>query len=678
MMNIYYKDIMSEDDFEIINDDTVIDINTSIIKIQSDINIKNVQIDDEIITNNPFQNCITIFKVKTSKRDKIDMKIALIGENGKELIRKKCINISDKSRDYNRNELEVVKKLGGIALENLNSGLNNDDSDYYENILNNLNINLEDIEDIYNTLKIVLKLVKSIGDTPKVELIESETLNDSNEVKKITSQSARYFIMHPEHWYKEGDTNPKPIKLLTESFSEDKDIYENRLIKFILYKCKKTCRKILFSLETQESTIKASVIKNEAIIDISEFEDVFIEESKNIISLKKNQLRVTKESINKFKSIIKEIDILLRSFKDITLNKKLKIKITQKILYDKRYYRVFNLYKNKISKLDFSSEEVVESNYSVIYSYMLIAAESICKTLRCLGFYKIDVNRDIIDIELFKTYDEIKFTGYHYGNEEDFKFTLELNSLHGKSSENIILKLMHGENIEEIVFNINFSCGHKIKDLNDIDIMYERFESHKRVVVLNTISLDNLNFEDSHIKGKAIFKLDSLGNNFINKKDYLKYGAYKQGMISFTPNDLSSVYDKFIKLFRLEFIKIGFYKHCISCGGGEYLNISEELIQCSICGNKIAINKCRYCEETLIKFLTKSDIENFNYKDNKEDIIEYHNNYQIKSVNLGSCYEKYYSNSGGFCSSCGKCQKSDDNCIRCKIINLEEKYEYNR
>ena len=51
------------------------------------------------------------------------------------------------------------------------------------------------------------------------------------------------------------------------------------------------------------------------------------------------------------------------------------------------------------------------------------------------------------------------------------------------------------------------------------------------------------------------------------------------------------------------------------------------------------------------------------------DIIEYHKNYEMKSATLGACYEKFYSNSGGFCSKCGMCAKSNKDCIRCKIIN---------
>lgn len=129
------------------------------------------------------------------------------------------------------------------------------------------------------------------------------------------------------------------------------------------------------------------------------------------------------------------------------------------------------------------------------------------------------------------------------------------------------------------------------------------------------------------------------------------------------------MYDKLVKLFRIKFIKLGFINYCTYCNNGQFEYKENELLVCNSCSKRIAINKCS-CGEDIIKFLSKDNVD---FEEDREtDIIKYHSNYELKSVNLGSCYYKYYSNSGGFCSKCGKCQKPDRDCIRCKVINREE------
>lgn len=141
------------------------------------------------------------------------------------------------------------------------------------------------------------------------------------------------------------------------------------------------------------------------------------------------------------------------------------------------------------------------------------------------------------------------------------------------------------------------------------------------------------------------------------------------GVIPFSNQYIASVYDKLVKLFRVKFIKLGFINYCTFCNNGQFEYREEELLVCNSCSKRVAINKCS-CGEDIIKFLSKDNVDFI--EDVETDIIKYHNDYELKSTNLGSCYEKFYSNSGGFCSKCGKCQKLDENCIRCQIAQWEE------
>ena len=120
-------------------------------------------------------------------------------------------------------------------------------------------------------------------------------------VKKINSSSARYFSMHPEYWYREGDELPRPIKILTESFEENRDIYENQLIKYILYKCKDINEKIIYSLEAIISALEGSIIKAQANIDTEEMSQSEINKVLIENKVKKDKLKIYKSYRGKFK-----------------------------------------------------------------------------------------------------------------------------------------------------------------------------------------------------------------------------------------------------------------------------------------------------------------------------------------------------------------------------------------
>lgn len=671
-MEILYKKIYGDDKFQYLTNDDTLNLTSSIIKIICEDIIKEVQIDDEIIKVLDESNEFIYNKIKTCNKKSIEIKIKTINSNKREKTYKKIIRIKENSFTYDRNELEMVDFLGKKAYENICYGVS-DSEDYYETILYSLSNELEDIGKILESMVTIIKMAKEIAKTPKVDLIEKEIVRDSSEVKKITSQSARYFTMHPEYWYKEGENIPKPIKILTETFEENKDIYENQLIKFILFNCRQILKKNIKNLEIQISTLQGSIIKDKNSIayeELIEGEKLKIEShiSENEVLLGENKIYLLK-----FKNLIGQIDNLLREFKDIKLNLNLKIRMTQKILYDKRYYRILNTYKKYLSNLKYEVKNTIECTLPTIYNYMLINIEIICKSLSYLGFYNIEPITDIPYEELFINQDKVTVEGSHYRDEDNFKFLLELNSFNLRRPE-IILSIIFGDKKEVIKFNINCDIEYDDKYINytDIDNLYDLYmdDECNSTYILNTIPLIDMNFKDNTDKNKMIFKLSNLGNNFLTKEDYHKYGGYKCGIIPFSNKDIGNIYDKLIKLFRVKFIKLGFINYCTHCKSGQLEYITDELLQCNSCYKKVAINKCSYCGEEIIKFLSK---DNYNSVENEStDIIEYHKNYELKSYNLGACYEKFYSNSGGFCSKCGKCQKADQHCIRCNLGNWEE------
>ena len=245
---------------------------------------------------------------------------------------------------------------------------------------------------------------------------------------------------------------------------------------------------------------------------------------------------------------------------------------------------------------------------------------------------------------------------------------MTINSLNSESQNSILLELNYREEKEKIRFYFNPIFTQKPIGVIYVNDLYKKYydESYDTTIIINTLSIDRIKFTSENEKQKSIFNLSTLGNSFSSYEDYKKYGAFKQGMISLSSRDLGNEFYKLINLFRLKMIKLHCYEYCTYCGHGPYIQQEKELLICSACGKKIAINKCNSCGNEMIKFLSKVTSEDIEEK--FEDVINYHKKYEIKIATLGACYEKFYSNSGGFCSSCGKCQKEDGNCIRCKVI----------
>lgn len=670
-MEILFKNINTNEDFEPLTNEDCISLSSSLIKICCQEDIKEVQIDDEIVKNIIPNKEFIYNKIKTSNKKAVEIKAKVINESGKEKSYKRIIKVKENSFTHDINEIEMINSLGKKSFENIINGFNNSEN-YYDIIMDNLNGELEKIDDILKAIAIIIKLSKEINITPKVDLVEKEIVRDSNEVKKVSSQSARYFTMHPEYWYREGESLPKPIKILTETFEEEKNIYENQLIVFILHNSKKILKKIILNIETQISALYSLITKDKIALNLEEL----TEEDKEIkeISVLENQdkLKNNELYLSKLKKFNKEIELLLVEFNNVDLNLNLKLKMTQKILYDKRYYRILKNYKKYLSNLNFEVKEIKESTTPTIYNYLFLASEIICKSLCYLGFYEIITLSEIRYEDLIIHDESILVEGYHYMDEDNFKFTLEIDNFRN-SIPKIVLKFLYNDKQESICFKINTDFKHKSENINysDVENLYNVHQNEKydMNIVLNSISLDNMSFKNEESKLINIFKLSTLGNNFLSSKDYEKYGAYKMGVIPFSNKDIPKMYDKLVKLFRIKFIKLGFINYCTYCNNGQFEYKENELLVCNSCSKRIAINKCS-CGEDIIKFLSKDNVD---FEEDREtDIIKYHSNYELKSVNLGSCYYKYYSNSGGFCSKCGKCQKPDRDCIRCKVINREE------
>lgn len=670
-MDILYKNIYKDEDFKLLPKEDTINLSSSVIKICCKEVIKEVQIDDEIVKNINENKEFIYNKIRTSNKKTIEIKVKVAQENNREKLYKKIIKINEDSFVHDINEIQIVNLLGKKSYDNITNGFNSTEN-YYDFIMDNLNGEIEDIENILKAITNIIKLSKEINKNPKVDLVEKEIVRDSNEVKKISSQSARYFTMHPEHWYREGESLPKPIKILTETFEEDRDIYENQLIVFILHYSKKTIKKIILNLETQISSLYTSITKNKLDINLEELVEYDKSEKEKTILENEDKIRKSKFYLSEFKKLNKEVENLLIDFKGIRLNLNLKIKMTQKILYDKRYYRILKYYKKYLSNLNFEVKDLIESTVPTVYNYLFLASEIICKALCSLGFYEIKTLSNAKYEDVFTNENSIFIQGCHYADEDKFRFNLEIDGFNDKSPK-VLLKISYKENEEIICFKINCDFKNKslVSDYEDIENLYKTYfeEKYDTTIVLNSIALENINFKDEKSKQKNIFKLSTLGNNFINYNDYIKYGGYKMGVIPFSNQYIASVYDKLVKLFRVKFIKLGFINYCTFCNNGQFEYREEELLVCNSCSKRVAINKCS-CGEDIIKFLSKDNVDFV--EDVENDIIKYHNDYELKSTNLGSCYEKFYSNSGGFCSKCGKCQKLDENCIRCKTAQWEE------
>ena len=673
-MKIYYKDIFKRDEFKLLNNEKSININRCVLKIVCPEEIIEVSIDDELIElstkNDDLKKEFVYHKLNTSNKKYIEI-VAKCKKNTMLVKYEKVIKIDEDNYIYNVNELDKIRQEGQKAYENIiNFDEGYDKEEYSEVLINDFKQMLINPYEIIKAIKLIIKLSSDIIRSPKVELIGKEIIENTNRVKTINSNSARYFAMHSEDWYQEGENFPKPLNILTETFEENKNIYENQIIKYILKDTQKIVIKLIDNFEMHINTLKGYLIekknlRNSDNLDYDELKEI----EADIEKLKKDR-EENKKLLNEFKKLKMKLLQILSEYKEIKLLKQINIKITQVILYDKRYLRIINLYKEKLKKLPFNIEDTRKVEFPIDYSYMFIICDILCRVLFYLGFKDIEnVNIPSEFNRLFEK--ENIYTIMCEHQNKNMSCEIELYGIESNYPNQIVVKLIHEEKTDITKFIINYMDINRDIEMDYIDGLYDINNDYKcnTKLLLNTIALEKINFKTEEVKENGLYKLSNLGNNFITKKDYEKYGNFRQGSMQLSMFDLNKIYNKLIKFFRMKFIKLNFLEYCTFCHAGRYIQIEDGLLECNVCHKRIAINKCNNCGSDIIKFLSNKEIdEEFEY----ENIIDRHQNYEIYSNNLGSCYNNLFGNTGGFCSNCGHCQKYSHECIRCSIVDWEE------
>lgn len=673
-MKIYYKDIIKGEAFKLLNNEKRININRCLLKIVCPEKIIEVLIGDELIELSPknytLKKEFIYHKLNTSNKKYIEIVVKC--KNNSTLVKyKKIIKISEDNYIYHISELDKIRKEGKKAYKNI---INFDEvynkEGYSEVLINDFKQMLINPYEIIKDIKLIIKLSSDIIRSPKVELISKEIIENTNRVKTINSDSARYFAMHSEDWYQEGENFPKPLNILTETFEENKNIYENQIIKYILKDTQKIVIKLIDNYEMHINNLKVYLIEKKNLrngdnLDCDELKEI----EEDIEQLKKDR-EENKRLLNEFKKLKMKLSQILSEYKEIKLLKQINIKVTQVILYDKRYLKIINLYKEKLKKLPFNMEDTRKVKFSIDYSYMFIICDILCRVLFYLGFKYIEnIN---ISSEINRLFEkENIYTIICEHQNKNASCEIELYGIESDYPNQIVVKLIYEGKTDITKFIINYMDINKDIDMDYINRLYDINNDYKcnTKLLLNTVALEKINFKTEKVKENGLYKLSNLGNNFIYKKDYEKYGNFRQGSMQLSMFDLNKIYNKLIKFFRMKFVKLSFLGYCTFCHAGIYIQIEDGLLECNVCHKRVAINKCNNCGSDIIKFLsTKESDEEFEY----ENIIDRHQNYEIYSNNLGSCYNNLFGNTGGFCSNCGHCQKHSHECIRCNIVDWEE------
>ncbi len=672
-MEIFYKELYTDDEFKSAGSDNI-DLSKSILKITSDDLIKEIEIDGERIEKES-SNEIIFNRINTSAAKKINMIIKTIDENGKEKKHSRVINIDDSRFIYDKNIIKKIDYRGKIAFENLQNEKFNEIIDEYESLEEILKLDINKINEFLNDLKKIIILSREILNSPKVELIETEEVRDSNEVKKINSNSARYFTMHPEDWYQRGRSMPKPLKMLTNTYQEIKDIYENRMVVYVLNAAINKLKDLEPDLESEKYTLKTRINRRKREFNLYVMDEK--SEDEYLIEIREDtkKLNSFEDILKKIKNLKIEIKSIIEGFKgEVKYIKTLKVRMTQKILYDNRYKIIFNFYKKYSDDFTIADKREIKSSIDSIHNYMFIITEEIVNILFALGFWEITQENKVAYENLFINFDSYIIKSKHF-YDENFEYKITVSSVK-TSYPMILLEFKYYDKKYSICMKVNIDYKNKkeIIEYNDIEKIYENNinDKYDMNIVFNTIDFKERYFKDEKTKLKSVFMLSNMGNNFLTKEDYEKYGSFKMAVVPYSSEYMNGIRDRFNKLFKMLFIKIGFSNYCTNCSDMTLVEYEDGILKCMKCGRRIAINKCKNCGEISIKFLAeKENNDKFNSEKSDKGLFEYHEEYESGANNIGSCYERYYSNSGGFCSKCGKCTKNGESCIRCKEFNLE-------
>ncbi|MCM1988802.1 hypothetical protein [Oceanirhabdus seepicola] len=685
-MKIFIKDIIKNNDFEEFENSGKYDITRSIIKLVlnkdiSTLTINNTSVDINEIINDEFY--FGGFILKECKKIKIHAKYIDYRK--------------DKEVEILTNHLKGCSEVFEEKLENLSSNYN--DFMLYgisnDNDMKDFLFNQEESEELLEKEHEIIKLIKSIympvgeiSNLPHIRLIEDEEVVDSRNIRKITSRSMQHFAQNPQ-CYKEKYMNPKPIKLLTETFKEDINTYENQ---FILKATKDTLKFVLKRLEIfseyknkLNNDIGAYEQKGETTTDIHE-----AKECENNIKILKGKIVRIDEYINFYTKVISSLKLSSRKFNHVTYNKKLKCRMTQKMLYDKRYLKAFKTYEKLKEYFKEKKDEkpFVNHYYSYMLFNMIILEWILVGKLQFFRSEELDSSEGL----LFKASDkiEIKYSyvnpnfsaivkaySFKYEGEERGEIQVELiNNITNNKSKMIFIPYM---------FDIHEFTNKTTEDILQIydDILCNKKEEGYVVdstYIMHNISISNIksiekkSLNDEEIINNIIY-FSNAGNFYLNEKDYKKYGNYKAGMIPFTFENIALLENKIQNIIATHKLLLSHEAECPFCSAQTIESDGEKHL-CKSCKREWVKHSCNNpnCDGNVVKFLSREDAVNSSKSSN---VFDLYNKYEIKSRFLGACFieEKLYDNNGGFCPKCGhgfcKNESNREACLRCKVREVE-------
>ncbi len=658
-------------DFKEINSEESYDINETIFKIVSKDVIKSIDFDDGFVKNQEEKNYMYFHRLNVNERNILNLKVNMLKTNGTIYNSKFKIKIKENIRIFKEEEIEDLISVGEIGKILLTADFTENFSTLYNNEIEKYKNNEDTLKKELEILKRLVSIANKIINDPKVELIQNQEVKESNEVKRISSNSARYFSMHPEDWYKEGTLMPKPLKLLTDIYEENLDIYENQVVKHVLFKAIKKCDIRINSLTLQNRISNQRIKRLKSRLDSESIrEDEVISIKSEIIKLN-NILNKSYSSLKKFKEIIIDLKYSFSLYSEINLRKKMNVSVNQRILYDKRYLIIVDIYKAYLNDKRFEVNKNKEINGFLYGEYISFAVAVICESIMDLKFNIKKVNG--YNKEFIFSNKNIKIFGdNNFGTEVIITLNLLNNFNHEAPIE---VELLNDNKINKSRFYLDFSMKKFIDEEESkyIDKLYDSHAVQKHndsEYIFNFLSIEDLKFSNKELE-KYIIKLSNAGDNFISTKDYSKYGNLKVGMFTLSNSDYILVQNKLKNLFRNKLISLGMNKFCTFCGNNTLTNFNEMHI-CSSCGNRYAIHICE-CGEKIIKILSKTELEPNNTDISSNNLIDYHVAYELESNSLGSCYSNFHLNKGGFCVKCGKCiKKGRENCIRCNLLENQK------
>lgn len=693
-MKLLARSLFAGEAFKEFDDREEIEINKYIFKLSFEEDVKVVEVNGQIININENINEVifSLFRDKGQNLIKISAKYI---EEGRKKIKDFIIKCHSKSTIVDSAFLEDLKRFNQYFLHEIDSSKHSYTEIDYSQLWSNKG-ERQNEQEFIKGLKEIVKIIYEIAEAPKIKLIEEEVVVDSRESKKINSNSLTYFTQHPEHWYKERFLEPKPLKILTETFKEDMDIYENQFVKYIISKCVSVCKRKISDFKN----INLDYVNRISLLTtrIQAEEGYVMDEGRQNIDIlsneKKDYEKFEIECVNLNSKFIRAE----KYFKEIKYVKNLKIKITPKILYDKRYFKLFNLYSKLKNYIESKETDINKNHEEYYYHFILTILVEMKYVMHNLKFDLVESEGVVKkDNFLFESSSKVTMRYIHRSEKESIEAKIETcDFTHDLYGGKVIIELINNKNLKKsrVIICPNIHMGYTLSNdyINELKEMYssiydngygEIYNENKEyeidsTYVFNNLSISQLIF-DSEVRDedryKSLFYLSNLGDNFFNSDDYDKFGSFRVGMVPFKISDFSYIQKKLCNLFRIHLFEIGLKKYCTFCGS-ESVDVNESkkgaLYRCNYCKKRWAENSCpnNDCNGKIIKFLSKDNAVS-NIEDCEPHL--FHVEYERKRNFIGACYDKnsFYDNSGGFCSKCGACFKNKKECVRCKIINKD-------